>query len=239
MSEALRSIEELERDRQEHLASGDLRTAASCDREIGIALAEAGQLEPALIRLESARHALAASDRPGDVAICDHCLGIVLARLGREHEALQRLEDARSAYAALHRYLAVADCEEHIGYALLALDRPGAAVSHLSHARRASGPPTASASARAPRWICRASAPRCAPASAADGRLAQRMREPPRDGSPPIPPELEWLGPVDAGSGSSSGCLLRQSSKRPFRSHPESRMPPWSGPPKLATIPSS
>ena len=135
MPDVLRSIEELERDRQEHLAIGDERAAATCDREIGIALAEAGELEPALIRLDAARTALESSDRPGDVAICDHCLGIVLARLGREHDALQRLETARSAYAAQHRYLAVADCEEHIGYALLALDRPGAAVEHLSHAR--------------------------------------------------------------------------------------------------------
>jgi tetratricopeptide (TPR) repeat protein len=135
MAEVLRSIDELERDRHEHMASGDLRAAAACDREIGIALAEAGRLEPALERLYVARTALAAGDRPGDVAICDHCLGIVLARLGRENEALQRLEQARSAYAALHRYLAVADCEEHIGYALLALDRRGAAVEHLSHAR--------------------------------------------------------------------------------------------------------
>ena len=125
MPDVLRSIEELERDRQEHLAIGDERAAATCDREIGIALAEAGELEPALIRLDAARTALEAGDRPGDVAICDHCLGIVLARLGREHDALQRLEQARSAYASLHRYLAVADCEEHIGYALLALDRPG------------------------------------------------------------------------------------------------------------------
>jgi tetratricopeptide (TPR) repeat protein len=135
MPDVLRSIDELERDRQEHLAIGDERAAAGCDREIGIALAEAGELEPALIRLGSAREALEAANRPGDVAICDHCLGIVLARLGREHEALQHLEAARSAYAAQHRYLAVADCEEHIGYALLALDRPGAAREHLSHAR--------------------------------------------------------------------------------------------------------
>ena len=135
MADVLRSIQELEDDRIQHAAQGDLRAAAACDREIGIALAEAGKLEAALDRLGAARAVLAESDRPGDVAICDHCLGIVLARLGREHDALQRLEAARSAYAALHRYLAVADCEEHIGYALLALDRPGAAVSHLSHAR--------------------------------------------------------------------------------------------------------
>lgn len=135
MAEVLRSIDELERDRLEHMASGDLRAAGACDREIGIALAEAGQLEPALARLHVAREALASGNRPSDVAVCDHCLGIVLARLGRENEALQRLEQARSAYAALHRYLAVADCEEHIGYALLALDRRGAAVEHLSHAR--------------------------------------------------------------------------------------------------------
>ena len=135
MPDVLRSIEELERNRQEHLSIGDRRAAALCDREIGIALAEAGELEPALVRLGAARNALESSSRPGDLAICDHCFGIVLARLGREHEALPRLEAARSAYAALHRYLAVADCEEHIGYALLALDRPGAAVEHLSHAR--------------------------------------------------------------------------------------------------------
>ena len=137
MPDVLRSIEELERDRQEHLAIDDERAAGRCDREIGIALAEAGELEAALVRLAAARTALEAGNLPGDVAICDHCLGIVLARLGREHDALQRLEQARSAYAALHRYLAVADCEEHIGYALLALDRPGAAVEHLSHARAA------------------------------------------------------------------------------------------------------
>ena len=135
MPDILRSIDDLDRDRQEHLTAGDVRAAATCDREIGIALAEAGDLEPALARLTSARDALAESQRTGDVAICDHCLGIVLARLGREHDALQRLEQARRAYASLHRYLAVADCEEHIGYALLALDRHGAAVSHLSHAR--------------------------------------------------------------------------------------------------------
>jgi tetratricopeptide (TPR) repeat protein len=133
MADVLRSIEDLQDDREAHAAEGDLRAAAGCDREIGIALAEAGKLEAALDRLTTARSLLDEGDR--DVAICDHCLGIVLARLGREHEALQRLEAARSAYAALHRYLAVADCEEHIGYALLALDRPGAAVSHLSHAR--------------------------------------------------------------------------------------------------------
>ena len=132
MPDVLRSIEELERDRREHLSIGDQRAAATCDREIGIALAEAGDLEGALVRLDAARSVL---ERAGDIAICDHCLGIVLARLGREHEALQRLESARSAYASQHRYLAVADCEEHIGYALLALDRPGAAVEHLSHAR--------------------------------------------------------------------------------------------------------
>ena len=135
MADVLRSIQELEDDRIQHAAQGNLRAAAACDREIGIALAEAGKLEAALDRLGAAREVLAESDRPGDVAICDHCLGIVLARLGREHDGLQRLEAARGAYAALHRYLAVADCEEHIGYALLALDRPGAAVSHLSHAR--------------------------------------------------------------------------------------------------------
>jgi tetratricopeptide (TPR) repeat protein len=133
MAEALRSIQDLEDDRELHAAHGDVRAAAGCDREIGIALAEAGKLDAALDRLTAARSLLDEGDR--DVAICDHCLGIVLARLGREQEALQRLESARSAYASLHRYLAVADCEEHIGYALLALDRPGAAVSHLSHAR--------------------------------------------------------------------------------------------------------
>jgi hypothetical protein len=87
MPEVLRSINELEHDRREHLASGDVRAAAACDREIGIALAEAGHLTPALERLEVARAAVAETDRPGDVAICDHCLGIVLARMGREHEA--------------------------------------------------------------------------------------------------------------------------------------------------------
>src|SRR3954464_15481732 len=135
MPDALRSIDDLERDRQEFLSAGDRRAAAICDREIGIALAEAGELEPALVRLGAARTALESGSRPGDIAVRDHCFGIVLARLGREGEALQRLEAARSAYASLHRYLAVADCEEHIGYALLLLDRPGAAVEHLSHAR--------------------------------------------------------------------------------------------------------
>ena len=37
MPDVLRSIDELERDRQEHLAIGDERAAATCDREIGIA----------------------------------------------------------------------------------------------------------------------------------------------------------------------------------------------------------
>ena len=41
------------------------RAAATCDREIGIALAEAGELEPALLRLDDAREALAAGNRPG------------------------------------------------------------------------------------------------------------------------------------------------------------------------------
>ena len=90
MADALRSIEDLQDDREAHAAEGDLRAAAGCDREIGIALAEAGKLEAALDRLTAARSLLDEGDR--DVAICDHCLGIVLARLGREHEALQRLE---------------------------------------------------------------------------------------------------------------------------------------------------
>src|SRR3954466_15549582 len=141
MPDALRSIDDLERDRQEFLSAGDRRAAAICDREIGIALAEAGELEPALVRIGAARTALESGSKPGDIAICDHCFGIVLARLGREHEALQRLESARSAYASLHRYLAVADCEEHIGYALLALAPPRAGASHPRPPRRGGLPP--------------------------------------------------------------------------------------------------
>ena len=81
MPDVLRSIEELERDRREHLSIGDQRAAATCDREIGIALAEAGDLEGALVRLDAARSVL---ERAGDIAICDDPALVVAAAKVRE-----------------------------------------------------------------------------------------------------------------------------------------------------------
>ena len=115
---------------------GDLRAAAGCDREIGIALAEAGKLEAALDPPRSAR---ARRWQRASARATSRSATTASASCSRASAASTRRcsasKSARGAYAAQHRYLAVADCEEHIGYALLALDRPGAAVSHLSHAR--------------------------------------------------------------------------------------------------------